>query len=531
MYKYFINHLKTLLLPCIGFSMAVGCLSAIIVTAFKLAAEWVLHSSETVYHAIRSNPLLLPLLIAGAALLGLVASLILSHTHSCRGGGIPTSVAAIRGMLRFRWWASILVLPFSALLSFFCGLPLGTEGPCVQMGTAIGDGVTQCMGKKTHQGWRRYFMTGGAAAGFSLATASPITAILFSMEELHKYFSPMLLTVAALSVIFSQFTVQLLSVFGITTTGLFHLPNIPALEPHLLYAPLVIGAVCGIASILFTRCYHLTDKLMHRLLSKISVKIVFPLLFACISLIGFFFSDTLGNGHALMDRLLSTRAAWYLLILLFLIRAVSMMSANTAGVTGGIFLPTLALGAILGSLCAERMIAWGWIAEDHYTFMVVLGIAAFLGATSRIPLTACVFAIEALGAFHNVLPLIIATTVAFLVVEASGLEDFTDTVIHAKLRSIHREKTKTVIEVSLTVGAHAFVLGKELRDILWPHACAVVSLDRADGNKNLPGIAMGDVLTVHYKTYDPAATAEELTALVGEQSEEVQRIMNPSLSL
>ena len=155
MYNYFFNHCKTLLLPCIGFSMAVGCFSAILVTAFKLAAEWDLHESAIMFQTVRSTPWLLPLLIAGVAAIGLVSGLILSHTHSCRGGGIPTSVAAIRGMIRFQWWKSLLVLPFSALLSFFCGLPLGTEGPCVQMGTAIGDGVSQCMGGTSKKGWRR----------------------------------------------------------------------------------------------------------------------------------------------------------------------------------------------------------------------------------------------------------------------------------------------------------------------------------------------------------------------------------------
>lgn len=525
MYNYFFNHCKTLLLPCIGFSMAVGCFSAILVTAFKLAAEWVLHESAIMFQTVRSTPWLLPLLIAGVAAIGLVSGLILSHTQSCRGGGIPTSVAAIRGMIRFQWWKSLLVLPFSALLSFFCGLPLGTEGPCVQMGTAIGDGVSQCMGGTSKKGWRRYLMTGGAASGFALATASPITAILFSIEELHKYFSPMLLTVASLSVLFSQITVRFFSYLGIASGSLFHLPEIPSLSSHLLFAPLVIGAVCGIASILFTRCYHLIDKVIRAVIAKVSVKILFPILFSAIALVGFFLADSLENGHSLIEQLLYQSTAWYLLILLFLIRTVSMMTANTAGVTGGIFLPTLAFGAILGSLCAERMIAWGWMNEEHYALTVVLGIAAFLGATSRIPLTACVFAVEALGAFHNALPLIIATTVALLVVEASGLEDFTDTVIRAKLRAINRGRKESVVEVSLTVGENAFVLGKEPRDILWPHACAVVSVDRAIGNEQKIGISAGDILTVYYKTFDPASTADELTALVGKQSEGVMRVM------
>lgn len=523
------HHIKNLLFPCVAFSMAAGFLSAILVTAFKLAAEKVIHLSTTIYDTVRGNAVLLPLLVLGAAAIGLVASYILSRSHVCRGGGIPTSVAAIRGIVSFRWLASIVVLPFAALLSFLCGLPLGTEGPCVQMGTAIGNGVVSRLGAKKHQGWRRYIMTGGASAGFSIATSCPITAIIFSMEELHKHFSPMLLAIASISVMTADFTVQVLAGLGIGSVGLFHIPEIQTIAPRLLFAPLLIGLASGGCSILFTRLYHFVDKAMHAVLKKLPTRLVFPILFACLAVVGFFVSDALGTGHSLVDTLFEGHAIWYLLILVFLVRAIGMMISNTAGVTGGVFLPTLAFGAMIGSLCAEIMIALGLIAPEHYILMVILGIASFLGATSRIPITACIFAVEAMHGIHNALAIIIATTVAFLIAEASGLEDFTDTVIEAKLRSMKKGKKPTVIEVPLTAARDAFAIGKEVRDILWPNSCVVVSLKRASGHHGARGIDEGDVITVHYKTYDPTATAEELRALMGEQSEQVERLMNPSI--
>ena len=161
--------------------------------------------------------------------------------------------------------------------------------------------------------------------------------------------------------------------------------------------------------------------------------------------------------------------------------------------------------------------------------MVILGITSFLGSTSRIPLTACVFAVEALHGINNVLPIIIATTVAFLIVECSGLKDFTDTVIDAKLHNIAKGKKSKSIEVSLTVAHDSFVVGKEMRDILWPNSCVVVSFNRIEHLENNLEISAGDIITVKYITYDPAATIEEFKALVGEQSEDILRIMNPSL--
>lgn len=527
MRKRISDNFINLFLPCIGFSVAAGAFSAVVITAFKICAEALILLSSIIYNAVRVTPIWLPVLLLGAAALGFATSFLYSLSHSCRGGGIPSSVAAIRGILTFRWLACIIILPFSAFLSFLCGMPLGTEGPCVQLGTAVGDGVVKCLASDKNKGWRRYIMTGGASAGFSIAASSPITAIIFAMEELHKQFSPLVMMVTSISVMTAQFTVQLLSSFGIGSLGLFHLPQISALDPKLLFVPLIIGIFCGIGSLLFSHLYKHINEFTHFLLKKIPVKFLFPLLFACVSLIGFFISSLLGTGHSLIEQLFSTQMLWYVLIFVFLIRAIVMMVSNTAGVTGGVFLPTLSFGAIIGSLCGQTMISLGWIDSEHYILMVMLGIVAFLGSTSHIPITACVFAIEALGGFSNVLSVIIAVTVSFLVTEIFEGEDFTHTVIESKIRSIKKGKTPMTVDVPLTVSKDAFVIGKQLRDILWPNACFVVSIERSSKHHGHHEILEGDIITVHYKTYNPTATAEELTVLMGKQSDEVEKIMNP----
>ena len=526
MQNHLYNNTKTIL-PYLGFSIVAGFLSAIVGTAFKFGAEGVVHLSAAIYDAVQHHPLWIPVLVIGSAGLGLLASMIVSLAKSCKGGGIPTSVAAVRGIVSFHWLTSILLLPFSAFLTFFCGLPLGTEGPCVQMGTAIGDGMIQCFGSKKHRGWRRYVMTGGASAGFSIATGSPISAILFSVEELHKHFSPLLLTGVSISVMTAQITAQILALLGIGSGGLFHLPEINQISAKLLFIPLLVGLICGLCSVLFSCFYQIIEKTVRTVLKKFSVKVLFPILFASTSIVGICLSDTLGTGHTLVDKLFHTHMVWYLLILVFLIRTVFMMVSNTAGATGGIFLPTLAFGGIIGSLCADGMIALGLLDPNHYILIVVLGITAFLGATSRIPLTACVFAVEALGGIHNILAIVIATTVAFLTTELSGIEDFTDTIIEAKVRSIRKGTEPSVIVAPLTVSENSFVVGKALCDILWPNSCVVVSVERVhEGHDNVE-INPGDVITVRYKTYTPAVTAQELSALVGNQSEQIQRILMP----
>ena len=515
------THIKSQLFPFIGLSILTGLLSAIWITVFKIAVEIVLNVSTMIYTFLRQNPIWLPVLILGAAVIGLLSSFILSKSQSCRGGGIPSSIVAIRGIVSFKWISTIFVLPFSALLTFLCGIPLGTEGPCVQMGTAIGDGVSKCINSKKLAAWRRYIMTGGAASGFSVATGCPISAIIFSTEELHKNFSPLALGVASVTVMASQFTAKVLSLLGLGSITLFHMTTIEALDVKLYFTPLVVGIVCGIGAIGFTRFYHFFDRTMKKAFNKLPMQVVFPIIFAGISIVGYFFADALGTGHHFAEKLLEEQSIWYLLIIVFLLRMAFMMIANTSGVTGGVFLPTVAFGAIIGSLCASIMISLGWIESDCYTLIVVLGIAAFWGSTSRVPITACVFAIEALGGVNNILPIIIATTIALLIVEYSGLEDFTDALILSKIKSISKGKRATVVETSLTVQSDSFVVGKEIRDVLWPNECVVISFDRSKENKDKVGIAEGDVIVVHYKTYDAKAIFDELTVLVGEQENNI----------
>lgn len=521
------HYVKNLFLPCLTFSAITGILSTLLVTAFQSSAKLIINISSKIYGAVKADPKLLPYLLLGAAALGLVSSLILGVSRTCRGGGIPTSIAAIQGISSFEWLTSVLLLPFSALLSFLCGVPLGTEGPCVQMGTGIGDGVVRLFGKKKQVGWRRYIMTGGASAGFSLVTGAPITAILFSMEELHKRFSPLLFSVASISVIVSQITSQILAHFGLISVGLFHIGELRAIPLPLFSLPLVLGLLCGAASMLFAKLYHKIDKLVRVKLANISLKIKIPLIFVCVALIGFFVFEILGTGHSLVENLLERKLVWHTLIIVFLARVILMMVANTAGVTGGIFLPTLAFGAILGSLCAEAFIALGVIGTEYYPLFIVLGMTSFLGATSRIPITACVFAIEALSGSNNIFPIIISVTAAFVVVEMSGTKDFTDTVVEIKEHAIHKGKKPYVVEVPLTVYENSFVVGKDLRDILWPVSCVVLSMERAPNNKDNSTIDVGDVITVYYKTYDPVATAEEFEVLVGDQANDIDRIMRP----
>ena len=186
------------------------------------------------------------------------------------------------------------------------------------------------------------------------------------------------------------------------------------------------------------------------------------------------------------------------------------------------FIPTLTFGAIIGAVCAESLCLLDIIGEEYFALIIIVGMSAFLGASSRTPITACVFAMEALCTPSNVLPVAVGVTISFLVIELLGIEGFNETVIEARVEASRKGKNAQVLDVHLTVKAGAFAVGKEIRDILWPPTCVVLSVVKNAQAKTSVGLSEGDVLHVHYRTYDPHTTFAELEALVGVQETDVR---------
>lgn len=507
------TYVRNILLPCLLYSSVAGIFTGVLIFLFKFAADRVIRLSSFLYATVRENPTLLPLLLLGAAILGLAAGLILKFVPDCRGGGIPTAIAILRGLISFRWLRSILGVFTSAMLTYLGGVPLGNEGPSVQMGAAAGRGAVRMFARR-EPAWDRYIMTGGACAGFAAATGSPLSGVFFAFEEAHRRFSPMIFMSAATAVIAGSTVMQALCSCSGTDFALFRLEIGAVLPLSCLWAPIAVGLVVGFAAAAFTGVYR---RILRRVrqLSAVPFVLKIVVIFVGVAAIGFFSADCLGSGHSIVESLVEGDGVWFSLIFVFVVRALLLMIANNTGVTGGLFVPTLAFGAMIGALCARAMCAAHLLPEEYYPVLVVVGIASFLSASSRIPITAIAFSVEALGGLTNILPITAGVTIAYIVVETLGVTAFTDTVIEGKVEERNRGKQMQVVNVRLTVSESAFVVGKEIRDILWPPTCVVLSVQKH--GETAVGITAGDILRVRYQTFDPAETMAELEALVGRQ--------------
>ena len=358
-------------------------------------------------------------------------------------------------------------------------------------------------------------MTGGACAGFSTATGAPLSGILFAVEEAHNRVSPLLLIIATSAVAAARLVCDLLSpVLGVSST-LFPALQLRTLTVADCWIPLALGVLFGLFAVVFLSFYRSMSTLMNQKLAKVGdqYKIFAVLLLTLgMGLVSFSYVST---GHELILALFDGEGIWLLMALL-LVRTCLTVGANVTNMTGGIFLPLLAIGATLAALfatCAQTVFG---LDATYYPVILVLGITACIAGMMNMPLTAVAFAVEALSASQNILSVLLVAGVSFGMVELFGAVSINDRVLHNRLEFFRRGREKITTEAVVTVRPHSFAVGKEIRDILWPEGLFVLSVDKkgAIGAKTLHS---GDQLRVRYTTYNEFRLKQELADILGKQ--------------
>ncbi len=509
---------KEYLLPCIALSCLTGALTGIVIFIFKIAIKYVQELSSFIYSSVRANPAFLPLLVLGAVLIGVIAFVLIKLYPIIRGSGIPNSLAILRGFIHFKWVRSLFGIFASTILTFFVGIPLDNDGPNIQMGCSIGKGAVNIVAKN-HKAWERYTMTSGACSGFASAMGAPITGIIFAIEEAHRRFSPIIFMAASIATLTATLTTSTLCTLFPTlgiTPKLFNVPVSAQLPLNYFWIPILIGLAVGGISIVFTRLYKVFNIFMNQTLRKIPLLAKVTVIFALVALIGFFLEGALGSGHELIDEILYSHApVWYILIILLIVRALLLLLSTNTGITGGTLIPLLAFGAILGSLISSAAVALNILPSEYVGAIVLVSMSAFVAASSRTPLTAIILTVEVFSGFNNVIMIVIGVAFAYLTIECSGTHSFNDLISEQKIHETHKGKALITVNASFEVKAGAFVIGKEIRDILWPPYCAVISVKKHIIGSSI--LCEGDVLQIRYQTYDPKETYEIMEALLGAQ--------------
>lgn len=516
------NRIKDIVLPSVVFGSLSGIFTATAVILFRFFASKTVDFTREAYDIMGKKPIFIPVAFAVMLLVAYIFKVVLTKYPHVKGGGIPTSIAWLRGLENARWITSTVYVFALSLLSFLAGVPLGTEGPSVQMGTSIGKGVVSIFARK-HRAYSRYSMTGGACAGFASATGAPMSGMMFAIEEAHQRLSPMIITVSVISVFFASVTTSLLAPLFNLSTSLFAFGSgVKKLALQDMWIPLALGILLGLFAVLFLNLYKLINRFVNgafknapfyvRILSVLALTLVF-------GLISF---DFISTGHELTAELIKQSKPILFLLAVLAIRSALTLFANSNGITGGMFLPLISLGAVLSAVFASVCIKYFGLSQDYYTVTIALGISACIAGMMKMPLTAVFFGVEALSCGENIIPVMLGAAAAYFITEIFNVKSINETVMENRLHS-EQSQERVTIDTCVTVAENSFAVGKQVRDVFWPNNLIVLGVRKCESDPDIAdafgenSMLPGDVLHVRCQTSDPERTMTELYSIVGTQ--------------
>ena len=386
-------------------SIFIGVISGLLVVSFRMAIEWfsvLLLGSSPNPHQLR--------LIYIPALAGLVIAVLIRFVFpNARGSGINQTKAALyinNGYISFRTVIGKFLLSALAIGS---GQSLGPEDPSLQIGAGVASLISRRFGLSKEK--LRIFAPIGAAAGLAAAFNAPISAILFVIEEVIGQWSAAVLGSIVLAAVSSVVVAR--SFWG--AEPIFRIPAVTLRDSREFLAYAVLGVVGGFASLLFAKTLgYLRPALRHQ--PEWAQMLQPALAGVLVGGIGYFgLTQVMGAGYQAIDQAMHSQFVWQMLLLLALFKIIATTLSFSSGTPGGMFAPTLFIGAMLGA-------AVGSFEKIHFPLLTgsigsyaLVGMGVLFAAFLRAPLTSVFMVLEVSGNYSIIIPVILANTIAYLI--------------------------------------------------------------------------------------------------------------------
>ena len=465
--------------------IAVGLAAGVASICYRLLLGYAEEFSRRALRGGYSLPL--PVLLLLWTAVALFIGKLMEKEPMARGSGIPQVEGELMGCVSMNWlrvlWAKFL----GGGLAIALGLSLGREGPSVQIGAAVGKGLSRLQ-KKTKME-EKLLLSSGASAGLAAAFNAPLSGVVFALEEVHKSFSPLILLSAMMASLGADFLSK--TFFGLGPVFSF---GVPAPLPLGFYGHfLVLGVLCGVGGALFCRAILELQTLYAKLPIPASFRVVIPALVAVVA--GSFLPEILGGGHALVEYLGHGSHPASFILLLFAGKLLFTALCFGSGAAGGIFLPMLAVGASLGAFYGTVAVQVYGLDQALVLNFLIVGMAGFFSAVVRAPITGIVLITEMTGSFTHLLSVSAVAVTAYVVADLLRARPIYDSLLLRMLRKCDTCEEAGKVLLEGTVSSGSSLDGKRVRDARLPPGCLLVSIDRA-GEEILPNgetvLAAGD---------------------------------------
>lgn len=385
-------------------SIFIGILSGLLVVCFRISIEWLrVLLLGSVPHPGQYRLLLAPMLV------GLLIGILVKYFFpQARGSGVNQTKAALyiyNGYISARTMIGKFI---TSALAIGSGHSLGPEDPSLQIGAGIASLISRRLRLSRER--LRLFAPVGAAAGLAAAFNAPISAILFVIEEVIGAWSAAVLGSIVLAAVSSVVVAR--AFWG--AQPMFRIPTVTLRDNRELLAYAVLGVVGGFAAAIFSRLLATLRPWLRSLPSW--TQVLQPagagLLVGCIGFFGF--PEVMGAGYEVIDHAMHGEYLWHVLLALAVLKIVATTLSFSSGTPGGMFAPTLFIGAMLGASVGSF--------EKHFFphltgsvgSYALVGMGVLFAGFLRVPLTSVFMVFELSGNYSIVLPVILANTIAYL---------------------------------------------------------------------------------------------------------------------
>jgi CIC family chloride channel protein len=345
----------------------------------------------------------------------LVTFLVTNFAPEARGHGVPEVMDAIYykgGVIRP---AVAVVKSLASAVAIGSGAAVGREGPIIQIGSALGSTLGQIV--RMPAGQRIILVAAGAGAGIAATFNTPIGGVMFAIELMMPEVSVRTFLPVALSTGVATF----IGHFFFGAQPAFAVPQLPPMSTDAssaiilgLYA--LLGAVCGIAAAGFIRGLHLVEDLFDKIKERytrhvLGMLLVGILMYALQQRFGQYYVD--GVGYATVQAiLLAQLSAAGLLVLLFFCKVLATSLSLGSGSSGGIFSPSLFMGATIGGAFAAALSSLHLPLTIDIPSFAMVGMGAMVGGGTGAVMTAVTMIFEMTRDYDIVLPMILAVALS-----------------------------------------------------------------------------------------------------------------------
>src|SRR6266849_9809385 len=362
-------------------TLLIGALVGAIVVAFILLTE---RFGARLYPAGGAawRRLLVPM--TGSALMGY---LLFRYFPDARGSGVPQTKGALYARGGRISLGTVVGKFFCTSATLASGIPLGREGPAVQVGAGIASVLGQKLGLSSEK--IKALVPVGAAAAIAAAFNTPMAAVLFSLEEVMGDLHAPVLGSVVLASATSWAMLRLL----LGNDPLFHVPQYELVHPLEFGIYAVLGIAGGFLSVAFTRL--LLEMRKRFLLLPRKTRWWHPVVGGVtVGLMGWFVPQVLGVGYSYVGEALNGTMALKLMVLLVALKLLAVTTSYASGNAGGIFGPSLFLGAMLGGAIgsvAHHLLPAYTATPGAYA---LVGMGAVFAGIVRTPMTSVLMIFE-----------------------------------------------------------------------------------------------------------------------------------------